>query len=191
MADQADMRAGDGDRDRVAELLRVAVSEGRISIQELHERLDRTYAARTMGELDRVVADLPLDEDLPAVLQDGSGVLRLHTARGKTVRQTGPWVVPPRISVQCRWGTARLDFTQARCAQREVAIEVECDSLFGDIVIVVPRGWRVRSDEVTTRSMGSVHNRPPEPPAPDAVTLRLSGHVRSGDIWVRYRHRRG
>ncbi|WP_344946980.1 DUF1707 domain-containing protein [Sphaerisporangium flaviroseum] len=191
MTKDAGIRAGDGDRDRVAEMLRTAVSEGRISFEELDDRLGRTYAAQTYGELDAIVADLPqagnLAERRPNA-HDAVGVLRLHT-RGGRLKKIGHWVVPPLISARCTWGRVKLDFTQAQCHHREVPIEVDCG--LGDIVIVVPVGWSVRSDEVTTSAMGKVHNRPPGPPAPDAVVVRLYGHVRIGDIWVRYRHRRG
>lgn len=52
-------RAGDADRDRVAALLREAHAEGRLDVEELTERLDATYRARTFGELAVVTADLP------------------------------------------------------------------------------------------------------------------------------------
>lgn len=166
-------------------MLRVAVSEGRISLEELHERLDRTYATRTCGELDAIVADLPREGAQPYP----SDVLRLHARRGTRIRQLGHWVVPPRISLTCAWGNAKIDFREAECRHREVSLEVVCDSRFGDIFVVVPYGWWVRSDEVVARGWGGVHNKPPEPPVPDGVVLRLSGRV-SGDIWVKYRRRR-
>jgi len=53
------MRASDPDRDRVAELLNVAYSEGRLSKDEYDGRLEQAFSARTYGDLDRVVADLP------------------------------------------------------------------------------------------------------------------------------------
>jgi len=53
------LRASDEDRERVAERLRVAASEGRILAHELEERLATALRARTYGELDSVVADLP------------------------------------------------------------------------------------------------------------------------------------
>jgi hypothetical protein len=54
-----DHRAGDADRDRVAVLLREAHAEGRLDLDELQQRLDATYAARTYGELALLTADLP------------------------------------------------------------------------------------------------------------------------------------
>lgn len=53
------MRAADADRQAVAERLRVAVDEGRLDLHEYDERLQRAYAARTYGELDALVIDLP------------------------------------------------------------------------------------------------------------------------------------
>jgi Domain of unknown function (DUF1707) len=59
MARRATLRASDADREQVAERLRHAAGEGRIAAEELEERLEAVFAARTYGELDAVVADLP------------------------------------------------------------------------------------------------------------------------------------
>ncbi|HEY7431749.1 MAG TPA: DUF1707 domain-containing protein [Streptosporangiaceae bacterium] len=53
------MRASDADRDRTAALLREHHAAGRLTAEEFNERLDRTYAAKTLGELDQLLADLP------------------------------------------------------------------------------------------------------------------------------------
>lgn len=60
MVQPSQMRASDDDRDRIAGVLRDAHAEGRLTQDELVERLDSTYTARTYQELDRIVADLPL-----------------------------------------------------------------------------------------------------------------------------------
>lgn len=52
------LRAGDADREQVAEQLRHAHGEGRIDANELADRLGRCYAARTFAELDRLTVDL-------------------------------------------------------------------------------------------------------------------------------------
>ncbi|HET6866913.1 MAG TPA: DUF1707 domain-containing protein [Solirubrobacteraceae bacterium] len=59
MARRATLRASDADRDQIAERLRKATAEGRLLAEELEERLEATFSARTYGELDAVVADLP------------------------------------------------------------------------------------------------------------------------------------
>lgn len=59
MARRATLRASDADREQVAERLRHATAEGRLVAEELEERLEAVFAARTYGELDPLVADLP------------------------------------------------------------------------------------------------------------------------------------
>jgi len=53
------MRASDADRDRTAALLREHHAAGRLTAEEFSERLDKTYAAKTLGELDELLEDLP------------------------------------------------------------------------------------------------------------------------------------
>lgn len=54
------VRASDADRDRFADLLREQTAQGRLSLEEFSERVGAVYAATTRGELDRLVADLPV-----------------------------------------------------------------------------------------------------------------------------------
>ncbi|WP_323385336.1 DUF1707 SHOCT-like domain-containing protein, partial [Streptomyces calidiresistens] len=53
------IRASDADRDRVAEILREALAEGRLDAEEHSERIDAVYRARTRAELEPLVSDLP------------------------------------------------------------------------------------------------------------------------------------
>jgi RNA polymerase-interacting CarD/CdnL/TRCF family regulator len=53
------MRASDEDRDRVAALLQEHHAEGRLTAEEFDERVNAALAARTIGELDELLADLP------------------------------------------------------------------------------------------------------------------------------------
>ncbi|MBO0775462.1 MAG: DUF1707 domain-containing protein [Actinobacteria bacterium] len=53
------IRASDADRDRTAALLREHHAEGRLTAEEFHERLDKAFAAKTLGELDELLSDLP------------------------------------------------------------------------------------------------------------------------------------
>ena len=59
MARRTTMRASDADREQVAERLRNATAEGRLLAHELEQRLGAAFSARTYGELDALVADLP------------------------------------------------------------------------------------------------------------------------------------
>jgi len=57
-----DLRAADVDRQFVADRLKSALDEGRLSLHEYDDRLKETYAARTYGDLDKLLADLPKAE---------------------------------------------------------------------------------------------------------------------------------
>jgi uncharacterized protein DUF1707 len=60
------IRASDADRERTATLLRRHCADGRLMPEELSERLDAAYAARTVGELDALLHDLPAPAPEPA-----------------------------------------------------------------------------------------------------------------------------
>lgn len=59
MARRTTLRASDADREKIADRLRKATAEGRLLAEELEERLEAAFSARTYGELDAVVDDLP------------------------------------------------------------------------------------------------------------------------------------
>lgn len=91
--DQAHLRAGDADRQRVADRLRRAVDEGRLTVFEYDERLAAAYAARTYGELTKVTADLP--EDVAPVLsapEQPEPPARRGPRRALLLRQARGWL---------------------------------------------------------------------------------------------------
>jgi Domain of unknown function (DUF1707)/2TM domain len=55
----SELRASDADRERVADRLRAAAGEGRLTSDELEERMERALSARTEAELEPLVSDLP------------------------------------------------------------------------------------------------------------------------------------
>jgi hypothetical protein len=55
----SELLASDADRDLIAERLRSAAAEGRLTSEELEERLERAFSARRDTELEPLVADLP------------------------------------------------------------------------------------------------------------------------------------
>ena len=54
------IRASDAYRDRVAALLREHHAAGRLTAEEFHERMNAALGAKTLGELDELLADLPV-----------------------------------------------------------------------------------------------------------------------------------
>jgi hypothetical protein len=65
-----EMRAADVDRQAVAEKLRAALDEGRLDLHEYDERLQRAYAAKTYGDLDGLLRDLPVGVPAPRAADD-------------------------------------------------------------------------------------------------------------------------
>lgn len=80
------IRASDSDREHVAERLRHATSEGRLTRDELEERLEALYGARTYGDLDALVADLPVPY---ASRQPGLRIRRWVVAAGAVTLALG------------------------------------------------------------------------------------------------------
>ncbi len=56
-----DLRASSADRDTAADILCAAVADGRLTLDELDERLEHVLSARTLREIARVISDLPGD----------------------------------------------------------------------------------------------------------------------------------
>jgi hypothetical protein len=186
--DLAAQRAGDADRDAVAEMLRFAAGEGRIDPSELEERLGLAYGAKTYGELDVLVADLP--QPPPSLTLPGAGaepdtlVLRTATAN---IRQVGHWIVPRRITAESTTGWITIDFTQAYCAHREVTVEVVTKT--GWIQLILPEGWAARVGPLSTYT-GHISNKAASTPEPGAPTVTVTGDPVFGYIKIRQRYRR-
>lgn len=176
-------RAGDHDREAVAERLRTAAGEGRIDLAELGERLEQAYAAKTYAELDQLVADLPKDRSTDLITRPGPETLVFDTTESKVnLRQRGPWVVPQRIVARCTRSLITIDFTEASCAHREVNVEAACGT--GWITLIVPRGWSVRIDPASTNT-ANIRNKATAPADPDAPTLNVIAHPQHGYIRIK------
>src|ERR1700683_553255 len=94
---RSELRASHEDRDRVVELLRVSAGDGRLTAEELDERLERAMTARTYGELAGLVADPPAAGSAAgAPAPRAKEVVRIEPGSGHTKRE-GRWVVPQRM----------------------------------------------------------------------------------------------
>jgi hypothetical protein len=128
--DPATLRISDADRHQVAEILREAAGEGRIDIDELDERLEATYAARTYADLVPITFDLPAHGQQPVqVPASPSPVVQgpaseSHVAILSGLDRKGVWVVPRQLSVFAMMGGADLDLREAKFAAQEVVITV-------------------------------------------------------------------
>jgi len=132
--DPSQLRISDADRHHVAEVLREAAGEGRIDLDELDERLEATYAARTYADLVPITVDLPAEAAVSLPVQPASASTsptvvtgpaeERHLAILSGLERKGVWVVPQHLTVTCFMGGADLDLRRAQFAAREVVITI-------------------------------------------------------------------
>ena len=179
-----ELRASYEDRDKVAEQLRVAAGDGRLTADELDQRLEAALTARTYGELAALTADLPgvakVEPDAPAVRPQRAGRIDIGSA---SVRREGQWEVPQHLDVRVGSGTVVLDLTRATVPHSRVEIDAEVRS--GNLRIVTRPGIVVDATDVTLRS-GNVKIRSwPGIPPPVSLLIHVTGSVASGNITAR------
>ena len=181
-----ELRASHADRDRVAEQLRIAAGDGRLTMDELDERLDKALTARTGSELELLVLDLPAVAGpggglLPAV--EAKELVRLEVTSGNAQRQ-GRWAVPQAMSLRVRSGNIKIDLTEAIVSSPVLKLDVDVRS--GNIVIVTRPGIEVLMDEVNVRS-GNVKVRVPKEQGsvPGYLRVEVVGSVGSGNVVAR------
>ena len=132
-----DLRASDADRDRVLVLLAEAVSDGRLTMEEHAERVQRACTARTLGELADLTADLVVASAQPVRLDGG----RVISGIFGPARRDGRWVVPETLTVTALGGEVEVDFTQAILQTRHV--QLLATVIGGRLRLVVPEGVSV------------------------------------------------
>jgi hypothetical protein len=145
--DRGNLRASDADRERVADILREAAGDGRLTMEELDERLDAVYAAKTYAELEPITRDLPqagaAHSPAPAPVPAGdlSRVGGAPSSNGAFAilggfSRKGEWVVPKEFSAVAILGGGEIDLRQARFA--EPVVTIHAVTIMGGIEITVP-----------------------------------------------------
>lgn len=180
MAGELELRASDADRESVVGLLRDHAVAGRLTLEELSGRIESAYTSRTLGELERLTADLPAEAG--AVPRSRRRPVRWTVALiGEAVR-SGRWRVAPRTRVVLGIGSCKLDLRQAEIADEEVTITIFHG--IGDTLVTVPEGVEVELSGLmligNKREVGS--DTPARAGAP-FVRVRLIGLI--GDAEVR------
>jgi len=192
-ADPRQMRAADTDRDHTAEVLRRAASEGRITFEELDERIGRAYAAKTFADLEALTRDLPgagarapvpaTPRYQPPEVPAGTATPEFSVAIMSGAQRSGPWLVPESYTAVAIMGGVELDLRDARFTAAEVTIRAFC--LMGGVSITVPEDMEV--DVSGIGFMGGFDHRPSGPGAPGAPRLRVVGFAMMGGVEVKRR----
>jgi hypothetical protein len=184
VASPADLRASHADRDQAVELLRIAAGDGRLTAEELDERLETALTARTCGELAALTADLPASPGrAAATLALSPDDLVCVDCRGSNAKRDGQWVVPRRMQVLVTSGSVLLDFTEAVIFQPSLQIDAEVSS--GRLTIVAPPGVVVDASAVAAENSYVKVLLPASPDVPVTLRIRVSGKVSDGHIVAR------
>ena len=180
------LRASHADRDQVVELLRVAAGDGRLSAEELDDRLERALTARTYAELAVLTADLPATAGSVAV-PPGTGAMSATPkdlvridVRGSSARRDGPWVVPKALDVTAHGGSVTLDFTEAVITQP--LLRVTADVRGGSLRLITRPGMVVEAGDIALHGSGITLPDPPGPGVPVVLRVEIAGQVRGGAI---------
>ncbi|MEV4020571.1 DUF1707 domain-containing protein [Nonomuraea angiospora] len=133
MIHDADQRASDADRDRVAAVLSEALATGRLTSVEHADRLDVAYAAKTVGELVPLTRDLPevSASNVPAAIEQQV----IDSKFSKIVRK-GRWVASRNTRLSARFGALIIDLSDAVLPGREITIET--NAWFSKLIVRVP-----------------------------------------------------
>ncbi len=193
------IRIGHAERDGAVEALRVAAGEGRLTLEELDERIESALSARTRGDLNAVLADLLPPAELQVVVNPEAVQVApvgapgwtwqdplVFVARWDDVVRAGPWEVPPFLEVNPVAANVRLEFVDAR-ASHEV-IDVNLLGGAGNATFVVPEGWGADVSRVE-KGMGSSRSTVESRPTGRKPLLVIRGKLSLGNLRVRHPNR--
>lgn len=179
---EAELRASDADRERVAELLRDAYAEGRLTMEEHAERIEAAYEARTFGELAPLTRDLPADSGtismekpplnrarrpaMPPARQESPTMLAVFGG----AERKGRWRVGSHLKAVAVFGGVDIDLTDAVFESPEVVIEVT--AIFGGVDIKVPENVSLHGGGVGVFGGFSVHEQTAADPYAPVVRVK-------------------
>jgi len=186
------LRASDADRDRVIEVLRAAVADGRLNQAEFDERLDAALAARTLGALAPLTADLiaapgsggALTPPLAGTPAEPAAELLTINERHSSVRRDGRWTLPHRLALRTAWCDVMLDLTRAVRSWPELVIELRVRG--GNVELVLAPGMVVDANELAVRHTNLAISRDAGDDTPETLRVRLVGRMRHGRIDTRW-----
>lgn len=185
----AEVRASDADRDRVADILREALAQGRLDAEEHAERIDGVYTAKTVGELERFVRDLPEGRrPAPPRAPHRPMAPPPHSAPGRMVEnlvaifssavRRGRWRVGYRTTAFALFGSVEIDLTEALFERPEVTISAT--SIFGSVEIRVPENISLRG--TGTGILGSYEVETVEAADANAPVVVVTGLALLGSV---------
>jgi hypothetical protein len=183
-----ELRISDTDRDHAAEVIREAHAQGRITVDELDERLSSVYAAKTEADLVPVTRDLPATPGpRPAAMAPARGRIggtarfRMSLAILGGASRDGAWVVPPEYKAIATLGGIKLDMSDSTFAEAETVIKAY--AVLGGMEITVPEDAEVEVGAVGI--MGGIDHGGEGPGVPGGPRIRIVGVAVMGGIEIK------
>jgi hypothetical protein len=179
------VRVSDREREDAVSRLRSAAGEGRLTFEELAERTELAYAARTDAELARIA------EDLPATAAPSRRVESAAAGDERTdwvlavmggAERKGRWRVRNRTQAVALMGGVELDLRQAELPVGDV--EITAWAIMGGVDVRVPDGVRVEMGGFALMG-GNTSRGPADAPPPGAPTVRVRAYSIMGGVNVR------
>ena len=190
------LRASDADRDHVAALLGQALSEGRLNAEEHSERIEQVYAAKTLGELRPLVADLPVSFTPPTAGAAPATSARSDPATFANMpvtdsvmavfgeqKRRGRWLVRSGLDAKAIFGSVELDLTEAVLEQRELTISAT--SIFGEVKLIVPEGVMVVNEGTAIMGERNMSLKQEQPYTADMPIVHVRGLTLFGSVEAR------
>jgi hypothetical protein len=190
MAETPELRASDADREQAAELLRRAAGEGRLTVDELDDRLAAAFGARTRAELEGLVVDILISGNagvpvgtpatsLPVVPGEGATKWLISIMSGHDRR--GHWRVGPKVINFNFWGGSEIDLNDAVLSAQHT--EIRIISIMGGADVYVPDGLDVQVSQFALMGGNDVKlGRGRPAPGGPTVHLRLFSLMGGSDV---------
>jgi hypothetical protein len=176
------LRASDADRERAADALRTAAGDGRLTMDELAERLHLAYEARTRDDLARLLADVSVLAPAHRVpVRRGETGARWLFAIMSGCDRRGRWRLAPQSTVVNVMGGADLDLNDAEFSDERTELRVF--SLMGGADIHVPDGMNVEVSDFAFMGGNDVDLGDPRPdPGGPVLHVRLFSVMGGSDV---------
>jgi hypothetical protein len=183
VSERPELRVSDADREATVALLREAGGEGRLTFEELADRVERADAARTAAELEALTDDLTRRRPPAQPRKEKRWVVAVMGG----AERRGRWRPSTRMNVVAVMGGAAIDLRNAELDAPE--IHITAVTVMGGIEVIVPEGVEVDISDFALMGGNSGPKDAPVPPG--APIVRLRAYSLMGGVAVSRKKPRG
>jgi hypothetical protein len=183
VTDPKNLRVSDAEREHVVGVLQKAIGQGMITLDEFTERTDQALAAKTRGDLNAVVVDLPgvVNHEAALAAAPQRDQVELKNTMSSIIRK-GRWTVPRELVLRNRMGSTELDFGDAVISHDVVSVVLDVTA--GSVKLVLPEGATATSEDVEVAA-GTLSDRVGSQEHRGRPHFVVTGAVRAGSVEIR------